>query len=262
MAYQFKNNLNAGINLDVDLLRMPQNAAVFIKNLTNNININAGTPAQSGQDSYVFTPIEGNAPISVSLPSGVNYCVGFYSSEQTNEGYFCVYNSNNDHQIYVINGDNGDITLVYHGCESAAAATAAVTARYEQERVTLDALMEAAKPDAALAAEVEAAAAAVEATKRSLAQSGRELRLLLEATASLRAASDATVRDQAAEAAQRTVRLLGGGHGRGLAAYRENASPASVRPRRGRCVPRRSRPHCPADGQSGRRRRCGRRSGG
>lgn len=115
MAYQFKNNLNAGINLDVDLLRMPANAAVFIKNLTNNININAGTPAQSGQDSYVFTPMEGNAPIAVSLPSGVNYCVGFYSSEQTNEGYFCVYNDGGNHQIYVISGDTGTLTLVYHG---------------------------------------------------------------------------------------------------------------------------------------------------
>lgn len=113
MAYQFKNNLNEGINLDVDTLRMPANAAVFIKNLTDNININQGAPALSGQDSKVRTPLEGNAALSISLPSGTNYCCGFYSSEQSNEGYFFVWNNANNHSVYVIDGNTGSLTLVH-----------------------------------------------------------------------------------------------------------------------------------------------------
>ena len=116
MAIPSKNNLKQGINLDIDNVRMPPNAAAFIKNLTQNINVNAGSPSESGSNAEVLTPIEGNQKLgNISLPLGANYCVGSYSSEQTNELYFAVYNSGGQHSVFVISGDNGSVTLVYQG---------------------------------------------------------------------------------------------------------------------------------------------------
>lgn len=111
---QFKNNFNDGINLDMDPLRLPPDTAIFLKNLTDNININSGTPGGSGSNEKVKTPLEGNAPLIISgMPSGTNYCIGFYSSEQTNEGYYALWNSNGNHSIWVISGTNGVVTKVY-----------------------------------------------------------------------------------------------------------------------------------------------------
>lgn len=114
MKFKFINNFNRGVNLDLDALRLPPDAAIFIKNLTNNININQGTPGASGSNKFIYSPLEGNQALSISaIPSGSNYCVGFYSSEQTNEGYFLLYNSNNNHSIWVISGDNGSVIKVH-----------------------------------------------------------------------------------------------------------------------------------------------------
>lgn len=115
MAFQFKNNFNEGIILDLDQLRLPANAALFIKNLTDNTNTNQSAPSLSGQNAKVRTPIEGNVELAITLPSGINYCIGFYSSEQTNEGYFFIYSSANNHSIWVISGDTGIATKVYQG---------------------------------------------------------------------------------------------------------------------------------------------------
>lgn len=113
-TYQFKNNFNGGINLDAALIRMPANMATFIKNLTDGVNINQNAPGGAGQDQAVKTPMEGNVALSLSgIPSGTNYTCGWYSSEQTNEGYFCVYNSNNNHTVWVISGDTGAVRKVH-----------------------------------------------------------------------------------------------------------------------------------------------------
>lgn len=113
-AMQFKNNFSEGINLDLSELRIHPNAAVFIKNLTNNININQATPGGSGQNEFVITPLEGNAALPLTgMPSGTNYQCGFYSSEQTNEGYFAVWNSGGNHTVWVISGDNGQVRKVH-----------------------------------------------------------------------------------------------------------------------------------------------------
>lgn len=112
-AFQFKQNFTKGINLDLDQLRMPQDAAQFIKNLTLNVNVNASAGALAGQNQLVYSPLEGNTQLSITLPGGTNYCIGFYSSEQTNEGYFFIWNSGRNHTIWVINGDTGATTKVY-----------------------------------------------------------------------------------------------------------------------------------------------------
>ena len=114
MAFQFKNSLNKGINLDLDELRLPPDAAVFIKNLTDNVNTNAAAAALGGGNQFVRTPIEGNVALSISgVPGGINYCIGFYSSEQTNEGYFALANSANNHSIWVVRGDTGAVQKVH-----------------------------------------------------------------------------------------------------------------------------------------------------
>ena len=114
MAYQFKNNFNGGLNLDLDELRIPPNAAVFIKNLTTNININAGTAGLSGSNQLVLTPFEGNAALDqTGMAAGTNYCCGFLSAEQTNEGYFPVWNSNGNHTVWVVRGDTGAVQKVH-----------------------------------------------------------------------------------------------------------------------------------------------------
>jgi hypothetical protein len=114
MAVPQKNNLLEGINLDLDELRIPPNFAIFIKNLTDNVNINANAATQAGQDK-IKTPIEGNTAITLAqtIPSGINYCIGAYSSEQTNECYFFLYNSNGQHSAWVISGDLG-VARMFH----------------------------------------------------------------------------------------------------------------------------------------------------
>lgn len=113
-TFQFKNNFNGGINLDASLIRMPANTATFIKNVTTNINLNQGTPGESGQNELISSPLEGNSALAISgMPSGTNYTVGFLSAEQTNEGYFCVWNSNGNHTVWVIRGDTGVVQKVH-----------------------------------------------------------------------------------------------------------------------------------------------------
>lgn len=114
---QSKNSFQRGMNLDLDELRLPPDVATWIKDATININTNAATGAKAGSNQNVVTPIEGNQALSVSNPSGTNYQIGFYSSEQTNEGYYFLWNSvsANNHSIWVISGDTGAVRKVYQG---------------------------------------------------------------------------------------------------------------------------------------------------
>ena len=116
MAIQCKNDFSKGVILDLDNLRLPENVAVWIKDMSIGININDGAAALSGSNALVRTPTEGNTPLTTpSYPSGTNYHYGNYSSDQTNELYYFLYNSNNNHSVWVINGDTGIISKVYEG---------------------------------------------------------------------------------------------------------------------------------------------------
>lgn len=115
-GFAFKNNLNKGVVLDLDELRVPPNAVLFLKNLTQNININAANASQSGGNKLTTSPIEGNSALTISgIASGTNYCIGFYSSETTNEGYFFLYNSAGSHSVWVVRGNTGAVQKVYQG---------------------------------------------------------------------------------------------------------------------------------------------------
>lgn len=115
-AFKFRNDLSKGINLDLDESRLPPDTAVFLKNITRNVNTNAAAAALAGSNQDVSTPVEGCQALTISgMPSGTNYCIGYYSSETTNELYFFVYNSSTNHTIWVISGDTGVIQKVYQG---------------------------------------------------------------------------------------------------------------------------------------------------
>lgn len=115
MAYKFKQEFNKGVNLDIDEVHLPPDAVQFIKNMTAEVNQNPGASSQAGANMGTRTPLEGNVELSITLPDGDNFCVGFYSSEQTNEGYFFVYNSLGNHSIWVIYGNDGMVDFVYEG---------------------------------------------------------------------------------------------------------------------------------------------------
>jgi len=108
-----RNDMSKGVNLDLDEIRLPENAALFLKNVTRNVNLNSSAASLAGSNLNVVTPIEGTTRILMTPPTGTNYCIGSYSSEQTNELYFFLYNSNQDHSIWVIRGDTGVIQKVY-----------------------------------------------------------------------------------------------------------------------------------------------------
>lgn len=103
MPVKFKQNFEKGVNIDLNELKLPPDAVQFLKNVTGEVNQNPGTSALAGANMGVKTPLEGNAALSISLPAGTNHCMGFYNSEQTNEGYFGIWNSNEDHTVWVIN---------------------------------------------------------------------------------------------------------------------------------------------------------------
>ncbi len=115
MSVRFKQNFEKGVNLDLNELKLPQDAVQFLKNVTGEVNQNPGTSALAGANMGVKTPLEGNQPLIITVPAGATHCIGFYNSEQTNEGYFALWNSSGDHTVWVINGDNGNRTLVYNG---------------------------------------------------------------------------------------------------------------------------------------------------
>lgn len=125
MPQQSKQNFLSGVNLDDSQLRIPtsenKSFAAYLYNMTANVAENPNAEAGAGRNFGVLTPLEGNniqpfSPVppgyNTPLAAGNNYCVGFYSSEQTNQGYAFIWNSNGDHQILVINGDDGSTAVV------------------------------------------------------------------------------------------------------------------------------------------------------
>lgn len=113
MASPFKNTFFK-VNFDLDETKIPPDTASFLKDMTWSVNTNNSLGIGQGSNAGVMTPFEGNNTVAdILLPSGDNYTIGAYSSEQTNELYFFNWNSNNNHQVWVINGDNKVTSLVY-----------------------------------------------------------------------------------------------------------------------------------------------------
>ena len=92
-----------GIDVDSDELYLTEANACFIKNLTYEVNDNNTANIDEGSNAGAFTPLESNTRLcNLQLPTGKNFCIGYYESRELAEGYVFVWNSNNNHLIYRI----------------------------------------------------------------------------------------------------------------------------------------------------------------
>lgn len=112
MAGQIKNSFQNGVNLDYDNLRLPAETSLFLKNVIQSYQTNTALPSNAGGQE-ILKPLEGNANIPITLPSGTNYCIGTHYEAQTNEMYFALYNASSNHSVWVIEGDTGVVQKVY-----------------------------------------------------------------------------------------------------------------------------------------------------
>lgn len=103
-----------GVDYDNAPAYIEELRAIFMKNITSNVNDNPGSSTKEGSNQYSFTPLEMNKTYcNLTLPAGTNYVVGFGYFIAVNQAYVCVWNSNNNHFIYRIKGNNGTCEIVY-----------------------------------------------------------------------------------------------------------------------------------------------------
>jgi len=100
------------LNLDSAYEKLAPNEAPLIKGVEWGINgnpdlgIGADNPTGEGQNTLVLTPTRSNIIIpDTELPTGFNKNVGSFESTVTQELYYMNYNGNEDHGIYVFNGN-------------------------------------------------------------------------------------------------------------------------------------------------------------
>ncbi len=102
-----------GVELDNNELNIDEMRAVFLKNLTHDVNDNARISTDQGANAYSWTPLESNQRYcNLNLPDGRNYCVGFFYAREINQAFVWGWNSNGQHFIYRINGDPGNCQMV------------------------------------------------------------------------------------------------------------------------------------------------------
>lgn len=99
---------NKPVFVDTDTAdgELKNNSARFIKGIRSNFNKNSeGT---EGGNFGVGTPLQSNLLlIAIPLPTtGINHCCGYKEFEETNEGYYCNWNSDKQFGVYRLNGDS------------------------------------------------------------------------------------------------------------------------------------------------------------
>jgi hypothetical protein len=100
-----------GMDLSIDESYIPESMARFIKGWTLLVNNNQSNDndggLENGANAYVFTPEQSNELFKVqSMPIGINKCIhGGYVTE-TNRFYSCIWNSNDNHSIWQLDGKN------------------------------------------------------------------------------------------------------------------------------------------------------------
>lgn len=107
-----RNTFEGGINLDTSYFFISNNQLGFSTGLTVDVNVSESFQGAAG-GALKYSPLEGSSLIDLELPAGNNVIIGSYYSEQTNELYCCVQNSEGDNCIYAINGDNGFVDIIY-----------------------------------------------------------------------------------------------------------------------------------------------------
>jgi hypothetical protein len=99
------------IDTDTADIRIGPSASRYLKNYRNNFNKNpSGT---EGGNFGVATPLQSTLQtVKVNLPVGINKKCGGGEFENTNEYFYCNWNSNGYHGIYKINGNDLTCDLV------------------------------------------------------------------------------------------------------------------------------------------------------
>jgi hypothetical protein len=113
--FPFKQDLIGPVDVDSDETKIQTNRTFYKKNLTLNVNSNPNSSSNEGINYGVNTPYQGtkSIPLNFDVPAGNNNSIGYYQSFETNEVYFFIYNSNNNHFIYRINGKDGTTQIIY-----------------------------------------------------------------------------------------------------------------------------------------------------
>jgi hypothetical protein len=101
------------LDLDSSPLNIPFDTSYFMKGIEVDWLNSGDGIANSGE----VKPEQGNQLYcSVVLPAGENQVIGYYFFEEATEGYVIVYNSNNNHLIYRLEGLTGQCRVVYRFC--------------------------------------------------------------------------------------------------------------------------------------------------
>lgn len=100
------------LNIDSAYDKLRGDETPFVKGITWDINDNPeqgiGTNNSSGegQNLYTLTPVRSNQKFPDTLkPAGYNKGLGYFESVSTQELYYCNFNENGNHGIYVIDGN-------------------------------------------------------------------------------------------------------------------------------------------------------------
>lgn len=106
-----------GVNVDLAPARLGSDKAAFIKNLVYSITDTADGGKSRGADTGIFKTEQANDLYikDFKLPEGDNYCIGALSSKETKQVFVWIYNSNKNHTIYVLNGENQTLNILSQG---------------------------------------------------------------------------------------------------------------------------------------------------
>lgn len=113
MAQETQEILPLFLQTDVAIDKIQPNEAVYSRGISFDQN---GNPSENsgkgeGQNSLVLTPVRSNQRLAslppVPVPAGYNKCCGSFESTTTQELYYCNFNGNGNHGIYVIGGNDG-----------------------------------------------------------------------------------------------------------------------------------------------------------
>lgn len=74
--------------------------------------LNVQSSKSSGRNEGVLENIKGTTQISFTAPSGTNKCIGTITHAQSNNMFFFIWNSNDNHSIYYVNDITGIVRLV------------------------------------------------------------------------------------------------------------------------------------------------------
>ena len=115
MAFGSRIQPFKGINLDLHEGIMPPDTARYIKNLVYAFDDTGDATAEKGSQTGSWKPLESTSLYlgDLALPDGYNHPIGAFSFKDTKEIFVFIYNDQQKHTIYRINGSNRTFDIVY-----------------------------------------------------------------------------------------------------------------------------------------------------